>query len=94
MDLHPTLEDFLYNFLKEKLDRLLNQAAKLEASLHFHQALMGEVCHSIKAHDHWVRYGSYFPFSIHCNLCCKDIPPEFDLGRHKGCCALLKRQTV
>ena len=94
MDLHPTLEDFLYNFLKEKLDRLLNQAARFEASLHFHQALMEEVCHSIKAHDHWVHYGSYFPFSIHCNLCCKDIPPEFDLGRHKGCCALIKRQTV
>ena len=93
MALHPTLEDFLYNFLKEKLDRLLNQAAKLESSLHFHQALMEEVCHSIKAHDHWVRYGGYFPFSTHCNLCGEAIPPEFDRGRHRGRCSL-KRRTA
>ena len=93
MALHPTLEDFLHNFLKEELDRLINQAAEFEVFLYFHQALMKEVCHSIKAHDHWVRYGYHFPFSIHCNLCGEAIPPEFDLGRHRGFCAL-KRQTV
>ena len=94
MDLHPTLEDFLRNFLKKELDRLLHQAAKLEVSLYFHQSLMKEVCHSIKAHAHWVRYGDLFPFSIHCNLCGEAISPEFDRGRHRGCCSLKKRQTV
>ena len=94
MALHPILEDFLYNFLKKEVACMFNQAAKLEASLHFHQAMMKEVCHSIKAHDYWVHYGSYFPFSTHCTLCGEDIPLEFDLGRHKGRCALLKRQTV
>ena len=93
MDLHSTLEDFLYNFLKEKLDCLLNQAAELEVAATLHQALMEEVCHSIKAHDHWVRYGSYFPFSTHCNLCGEAIPPEFDQGRHRGRCSL-KRRTA
>ena len=93
MALHPTLEDFLHNFLKEELDRLINKAAKLELSLYFHQALMKEVCHSIKAHDHWVCYGGHFPFSIHCNLCGEAIPPEFDLGRHRGFCTL-KCQTA
>ena len=93
MTLHLTLEAFLRNFIKEELDRLIYQASELEVSLYFHQALMKEVCHSIKAHDHWVRYGSYFPFSTHCNLCGEAIPPEFDLGRHRGLCAL-KRQTA
>ena len=91
MDLHPTLEDFLYNFLKEKLDHLFNQAARLEVAATLHQALMEEVCHSIKAHDHWVRYGSSFPFSTHCNLCGEAIPPEFDQGRHRGRCSLKHR---
>ena len=74
MTLHPTLFDILDDFLKEELDRLINKAAKLELLLYFHQALMKEVCHSIKAHDHWMSYGSYFPFSIHCNLCGEAIP--------------------
>ena len=93
MDLHPTLEDFLDDFLKEKLDRLLNQAVELEVAATLHQALMEEVCHSIKAHDHWVRYGSYFPFFTHCNLCGEAISPEFDRGRHRGRCSL-KRRTA
>ena len=93
MDLHPTLEDFFDDFLKEKLDRLLNQAVELEVAAALHQALMKEVCHSIKAHDHWVRYGSYFPFFTHCNLCGEAIPPEFDRGRHRGRCSL-KRRTA
>ena len=91
MALHPTLEDFLDDFLKEELDRLIYQAAELELSLYFHQALMKEVCHSIKAHDHWVYYGYHFPFSIHCNFCGEAIPPEFDLGRHRGFCTLKHR---
>ena len=41
MALHPTLNDFL---------KLIQQVF----SLYFHQVLMKEVCHSIKAHDHWV----------------------------------------
>ena len=69
MALHPTLDDFLDNFLEEELDRLIYQGSKLEASLHFHQVMMEELCYSIKAHDHWVHYEEYFPFSIHCKLC-------------------------
>ena len=88
MDLHPTLDDFLDNFLEEELDRLIYQGSKLEASLHFHQVMMEELCYSIKAHDHWVHYEEYFPFSIHCKLCGKTISPEFDRGRHRGRCKL------
>ena len=91
MTLHPILEDFLHNFLKEELDRLLHQAAELEVALKLHQALMDEVCYSIKAHDHWENYGYYFPFSIHCNLCGEIISPEFDLGRHRSRCVLKHR---
>ena len=91
MALHPTLEDFLHNFLKEELDRLIYQAAELEVSLYFHQVMMDEVCYSIKSHDHWVRYGGHFPFSTHCNLCGEVISPEFDLGRHRGLCTLKSR---
>ena len=49
MALHPTLDDFLDNFLEEELDRLIYQGSKLEASLHFHQVRMEELCYSIKA---------------------------------------------
>ena len=94
MALHPTLEDFLDDFLYCELAFVFHQSAELEVAANLHQALMKEVCHSIKAHDHWVHYGSYFPFSTHCNLCGEAIPPEFDLGRHRGCCSLKKRQTV
>ena len=88
MNLHPTLEDILYDFIEEAVDRLIHQGAKLEVALHFHQVKMEEVCYSIKAHDHWVRYGDHFPFTIHCNLCGKATSPEFDRGRHRGRCAL------
>ena len=88
MDLHPTLDDILDDFIQEELDRLIHQGAKLEAALYFHQVKMEEVCYSIKAHDHWVRYEEYFPFSIHCKLCGEAISPEFDRGRHRGRCNL------
>ena len=90
MDLHPTLEDILNNLLQEELDRMLNQGAKIESAIFFHQVKMEEVCHSIKAHDHWVRYGDHFPFTIHCNLCGEVISPEFDRGRHRGRCSWIK----
>ena len=93
MDLHPTLEDILNDLLQEELDRILNQGAKIESAIFFHQVKMEEVCHSIKAHDHWVRYGDHFPFTIHCNLCREAISPEFNRGRHRGRCAL-KRLTA
>ena len=93
MDLHPTLGDILDDFLYCEMACVFHQAAELEVALKLHQALMKEVCHSIKAHDHWVRYGSYFPFSTHCNLCGEAIPPEFDRGRHRGRCSL-KRRTA
>ena len=88
MALHPTLDDFLDNFLEEELDLLIYQGSKLEVSLHFHQVRMEELCYSIKTHYHWVHYEEYFPFSIHCKLCGKTISPEFDRGRHMGRCKL------
>ena len=88
MDLHPTLDDILDDFIQEELDRLIHQGAKLEAALYVHQVKIEEVCYSIKAHDHWVRYEEYFPFSIHCKLCGEAISPEFDRGRHRGRCNL------
>ena len=87
MDLHPTLEDIFYDFIQEEVDRLIHQGAKLEAAMHFHQVKMEEVCYSIKAHDHWVRYGDHFPFIMHCNLCGEAISPEFDRGWHRGHCS-------
>ena len=78
MDLHPTLEDILNDFLYCEMVCVVHQAAELEV------ALMKEVCHSIKAHDHWVCYGDHIPFTIHCNLCGEAISPEFDRGRHRG----------
>ena len=88
MDLHPTLFDILHY----DMTFVVHQVAKLVA-LKLHQVMMDEVCYSIKAHDHWVRYGGHFPFSIHCNLCGEIISPEFDRGRHRGRCAL-KRRTA
>ena len=93
MALHPTLSDIFDDFLYCEMACVFHQAAELAVALKLHQALMKEVCHSIKAHDHWVRYGGHFPFSIQCNLCGEFIPSEFDLGRHRGRCAL-KRRTV
>ena len=87
MDLHPTLDAILNDFIQEELDRLIYQGAKLDAAMYFHQVKMEEVCYSIKAHDHWVRYGGHFPFTIHCNLCGEAISPEFDRGRHRGRCS-------
>ena len=37
MDLHPTLEDILYDFIQEEVDHLIHQGAKLEAAMYFHQ---------------------------------------------------------
>ena len=66
MDLHPTLEDILNDFLYCEMACVVYQAAELEVALKLHQALMKEVCHSIKAHNHWVRYGR--PLSIFSSL--------------------------
>ena len=89
MDLHPTPDAILDDFLQEELDRMIHQGAKLESSLYLHQARMEEVCRSIKAHDHWVRYGKYFPFTNHCRFCGVAVSPEFDMRRHRGLCILL-----
>ena len=88
MALHPTLEEFLFNFRKEAYNRMIDEGSNLELALKFHQVKMEEVCYSIKAHHHWVHYEEYFPFSIHCRLCGKAISPEFDRGRHRGRCKL------
>ena len=89
MDLHPTLDDIFDDFLHEELARVFRQAAELGADLKLHQAQMKEVCHSIKAHDHWVRYGEHFPFTLHCRFCGAAISPEFDRRRHRGLCTQL-----
>ena len=52
MDLHPTLDDILDDFVREELVRVLHQAEVLEAAMKLHQTRMKDVCHSIKAHDH------------------------------------------
>ena len=91
MDLHPILDDILDDFLYCEMARVIHQGAKLESVLQLHQAKMEEVCHSIKAHDHWVHYEEYFPLSIHCRFCGEVISPEFDRGRHRGRCNLRAR---
>ena len=88
MALHPTLDDILDDFLYEEHVRVFHQAAELKVALKLHHAQMKEVCHSIKAHDHWVRYGEHFPFTIYCKYCGEPISPEFNRGRHRGLCAL------
>ena len=82
------LGDILDDFLYEEFVRVLHQAAELEVALKLYQARMKEVCHSIKAHDHWVNYGEHFPFTLHCRLCGSAISPEFDRRRHRGLCTL------
>ena len=94
MDLHPTLDDILDDFVREELVRMLHQAEVLEAALKLHQARMKDVCHSIKAHDHWVNYGEHFPFTIHCKHCGDAISPEFDRRRHRGLCELREWLTI
>ena len=87
LTLHPTLDDILGDFIHEELVRWIHQGVELEAAMKLHQARMKEVCNSIKAHDHWVRYGEHFPFTIYCKHCGDAISPEFDRRRHRGCCA-------
>ena len=89
MDLHPTLGDILDDFLYCEMARVLHQAAELEAAMKLHQARMKDVCHSIKAHEHWVNYGEHFPeFELYCRRCGDNISPEFARGRHIGFCIL------
>ena len=76
MDLHPTLYDILDDFLYCEMARVVHQAAELEIALKLHHAQMKEVCHSIKAHDHWVWYGGYFPFTLYCRLCGAAVSPR------------------
>ena len=89
MALHPTLYDILDDFLYCEMARVVHQAAELEVAFKIHHAQMKEVCHSIKAHDHWVCYGGYFPFTLYCRLCGAAVSPEFDRRRHKGLCTRL-----
>ena len=89
MDLQAPLGDMLDDFLYCEMARVLHQASELEAAMKLHQARMKYVCYSIKAHDHWVRYGEHFPkFSLQCRQCRERISPEFDRGRHLGLCEL------
>ena len=89
LPLHPTLDDILDDFINDELVHLVRKAMKMETALQLHQARMRDVCHSIKAHDHWVCYGEHFPeFNQLCWYCGEDISPEFDMERHLGVCDL------
>ena len=88
MDLHPTLEDTLNEFLNRAWDQLLDQGAELEAALQIHQARMQEVCCSIKEYARWVRCPTHLCHL--CNLCNAPICPLFDMRRHRGRCTLLE----
>ena len=94
MDLHPTLEDILDDFLYCEMAHVVHQAAELDAALKLHQSRLKDVCHSIKAHDHWVIYGGHFPFTLHCSLCGAAVSPEFDRRRHRGLCTLRRRPLI
>ena len=90
MALHPTLDDILDDFLYYEMARVIHQGAELEVAMKLYQAQMKEVCHSIKAHGHWVRSWGHIPtFSHLCELCEDVISPEFDMRRHRGRCTLL-----
>ena len=78
MDLRRTFTAILDDFYCE-----------LAIAMELHQAQMKEVCHSIKAHDHWVHYEDYFPHLNHCRFCGVAVSPEFDMRRHRGLCLLL-----
>ena len=80
MDLHPTLYDILDDFLYCEMACVVHQAAELEVALKLHQALMKEVCHSIKAHDHWVRYGDHFRSPSTAIFVVKPFPPSLIKG--------------
>ena len=82
MALHPTLDAVLSDFYNEAV----TQATELKAALLLHQARMKKVCHSIKAHNYWVRNSIY---NRRCELCENYISPEFDMRRHRGLCILL-----
>ena len=94
MDLQAPLGDMLDDFLYCEMARVLHQAAELEAAMKLHQARMKDVCYSIKAHYHWVRYKEYFPFVLQCKHCGEDISPEFTRGRHTGFCALAHARGI
>ena len=92
MDLHPTLEDILDDFLYCELARVLHQAAELESALKLHQARIKDVCYSIKAHYLWETLEFPFPGgSKSCWCCGETISLEFDLHRHMGLCDLKER---
>ena len=87
MDLHPTLDAILDDFLFiEEMARVVHQAAELEACTEtfIRSVDEGSVSFPSKPTDHWVCYGDHFPFTIHCNLFGKAISPEFDRGTAQG----------
>ena len=92
MDLQTPLGDILDDFLHCEVVRVLHQAAELEAAMKLHQALMKDVCYSIKAHYLWVNFEFPLPdFSELCWCCEEAISPEFDMHRHMGLCDLKER---
>ena len=87
LDLHPALEARINDFLKTEFDKFLEKGLVFEYEILLHDARMADVCESIKAHDHWLRFREHFPeFDLYCRNCGGFISPEFDRGRHMGRC--------
>ena len=64
MDLHPALGARLEAFLITKFNKVLLEGRELEYAMLLHQTRMKDVCESIKAHDHWLRFREHFLNSI------------------------------
>ena len=79
---------------QDEFQRVLWQAVEMEAAMQLHQARMKDVCHSIKAHYHWVNYAPFFPDSRQCPRCGDSISPEFAFCRHNGFCNLREEREA
>ena len=88
------LEARLNAFLRDEINPILWQAARLEGAMQLHQSQMEEVCHAIKAHYHWANFEPCFPDRRQCKRCGVSISPEFSFRRHLGFCTLQEKQEA
>ena len=88
------LEARLNAFLRDEVNFVLWQAARLEGAMQLHQSRMEEVCHAIKAHYHWANFEPCFPDRRQCKHCGASISPEFSFRRHLGFCTLREKQEA
>ena len=93
-DMHRVLKDKFLAFLETELTRCFRKGKEMENAMRLHHSRMKEVCESIKAHDHWVRFSEHFPeFARYCYQCGDAISPEFDRWRHMGRCNWYQRNV-